>query len=452
MAAELERFLGRFPPLNDLQALELRCGGELWQRLDRSRPAALALFNGLNQQGRGQLEPAAALQALARLDDCPAPVADLRQLLAAVVERQLTLTLTAHHCQDAAREQLARALNLNPTLTLPSHFGRPHGNFGSWVAAINALDLAVVKCEVGPIPRVWLRGDLPALEEVLRALKPWRKGHFRFLNAAGDDLIDLDRDRVSGSGQIIDLDGDRVSSDINIIDVDGDRASSNINIIDVDGEWRSEFKYARLKELIPDVHDLHILDVGCGNGYYLLRLLADGAAAAIGVDPSWHNLAQYLLLAKCFPLGRSAYLPTTLDAGQFPGFDLTLSMGVLYHRRDPLEHLRQLHRTLNFSGRLLLETLVLAGAGDEALELKGGYCGMGNVYVLPTEKRLGCWYKSCGFRLEALGPPVPTTPNEQRRTSWIDSYSLADFLRPDGLTIEGLPPPQRQMFLLRKIS
>ena len=452
MAAELERFLGRFPPLNDLQALELRCGGELWQRLDRSRPAALALFNGLNQQGRGQLNPAAALQALAKLDDCPAPVADLRQLLAAVVERQLTLTLTAHHCQDAAREQLARALNLNPTLALPPHFGRPHGNFGSWAAAINALDLAVVKCEVGPIPRVWLRGDLPALEEVLKALKPWRKGHFRFLNAAGDGLIDLDRDRASGSGQIIDLDGDRASSDINIIDVDGDRASSDINIIDVDGEWRSELKYARLKELIPDVHNLHILDVGCGNGYYLLRLLADGAAAAIGVDPSWHNLAQYLLLAKCFPLGRSAYLPTTLDAGQFPGFDLTLSMGVLYHRRDPLEHLRQLHRTLNFSGRLLLETLVLAGDGDEALELKGGYCGMGNVYVLPTEKRLGCWYKFCGFRLEALGPPVPTTPNEQRRTPWIDSYSLADFLRPDGLTIEGLPPPQRQMFLLRKIS
>ncbi len=424
MATELERFLSRFPPLNDLQALELRCGGELWQRLDRSRPAALALFNGLNQQGRGQLNPAAALQALARLDDCPAPVADLRQLLAAVVERQLTLTLTAHHCQDAAREQLARALNLNPTLALPPHFGRPHGNFGSWAAAINALDLEVVKCEVGPIPRVWLRGDLPALEVLLKALKPWRKGHFRFLNAAGDGLIDLDSDRVSGSGQIIDL----------------------------DGEWRSELKYARLKELIPDVHNLHILDVGCGNGYYLLRLLADGAAAAIGVDPSWHNLAQYLLLAKCFPLGRSAYLPTTLDAGQFPGFDLTLSMGVLYHRRDPLEHLRQLHRTLNFSGRLLLETLVLAGAGDEALELSGGYCGMGNVYVLPTAGRLACWYKSCGFRLEALGPPVPTTPAEQRRTPWIDSYSLADFLRPDGLTIEGLSPPQRQMFLLRKIS
>ena len=424
MATELERFLGRFPPLNDLQALELRCGGELWQRLDRSRPPALALFNGLNQQGRGQLNPAAALQALAKLDDCAAPVADLRQLLAAVVERQLTLTLTAHHYQDAAREQLARALNLNPTLALPPHFGRPHGNFGSWVAAINALDLAVVKCEVGPIPRVWLRGDLPALEEVLKALKPWRKGHFQFLNAAGDGLIDLD----------------------------SDRASSAINIIDLDSEWRSELKYARLKELIPDVQNLHILDVGCGNGYYLLRLLADGAAAAIGVDPSWHNLAQYLLLAKCFPLGRSAYLPTTLDAGQFPGFDLTLSMGVLYHRRDPLEHLRQLHRTLNFSGRLLLETLVLAGAGDEALELNGGYCGMGNVYVLPTAGRLACWYKSCGFRLEALGPPVPTTAAEQRRTPWIDSYSLADFLRPDGLTIEGLPPPQRQMFLLRKIS
>ena len=42
-------------------------------------------------------------------------------------------------------------------------------------------------------------------------------------------------------------------------------------------------------------------------------------------------------------------------------FDTTFSMGVLYHRRSPMEHLTELRETLVPGGQLVLETLVVEG-------------------------------------------------------------------------------------------
>ena len=42
-------------------------------------------------------------------------------------------------------------------------------------------------------------------------------------------------------------------------------------------------------------------------------------------------------------------------------FDTVFSMGVLYHRKSPIEHIEQLRNQLKDDGELVLETLVIDG-------------------------------------------------------------------------------------------
>ena len=197
--------------------------------------------------------------------------------------------------------------------------------------------------------------------------------------------------------------------------------------------------------------DSRVLDVGCGNGYYLYRALGAGAKMALGLDPSWHYLAQYLALERLLGTQHCAYLPLTLDDCAPTGFDLTLSMGVLYHRRDPLQHLAQLRDTLRDGGQLILETLVIDGDAQTVLVPPDRYAGMRNVWFLPSVAALHRWLARLGFAIAYSGETVATTSAEQRATDWIDRYSLADFMNADfSATIENLPPPQRVIILATK--
>lgn len=279
-----------------------------------------------------------------------------------------------------------------------------HAQFQDWLHAIQSLKLDAheVFFENG-ILKAQGETEQEALLACLKALKPWRKGHF-------------------------DLFG-----------------------IDVDSEWRSDLKYQRLRQII-DPQGLNILDVGGGNGYYAFRLLLDGARSCCIVEPSWHYFAQYYLLKQCLKISGSAFLPTTLDDTPLaPVFDLSLSMGVFYHRRDPLGHLLQLKNTIKNKGLLLLETLVIEGDEEALLFPEDRYAGMKNVYFLPSPALLQRFLRRCGFIIEHVSAPVPTTLAEQRKTEWLDSLSLESFLHPNGYkTIEDLPPPQRCMILARK--
>ena len=42
-----------------------------------------------------------------------------------------------------------------------------------------------------------------------------------------------------------------------------------------------------------DLKGKRILDVGCGNGYYMWRMLGAGADSVIGVDPNWLFFCQF---------------------------------------------------------------------------------------------------------------------------------------------------------------
>jgi tRNA (mo5U34)-methyltransferase len=62
---------------------------------------------------------------------------------------------------------------------------------------------------------------------------------------------------------------------------------------------------------------------------------------------------------------------------------------------------------------------------------------------------LSSWLKKAGFKNIRCADISPTTSDEQRRTGWINTESLPDFLDPDdsARTIEGYPAPVRAVLI-----
>lgn len=215
----------------------------------------------------------------------------------------------------------------------------------------------------------------------------------------------------------------------------------------IDTEWRSDWKWDRLKDAIQPLSGRSVLDVGCGNGYHCWRMIGAGADLVIGLDPYLLYVMQFWavrhftgdLPLTVLPLGVEA-LPANLRA-----FDTVFSMGVLYHRRDPFEHLRTLHTSVRPGGELVLETLVIDGGPGEILRPNGRYAQMRNVHAIPSLPALTEWLKTCQYRNIQVVDVTPTTIAEQRSTDWMRFHSLPDFLDPQDAsrTVEGYPAPQR---------
>jgi len=265
-----------------------------------------------------------------------------------------------------------------------------HGHIAGWKGVL----ASVAGCDPG---------DRAHLEALLKQLSPWRKGPF---------------------------------------DVCG---------IHIDAEWRSDLKWARLESHVAELAGRRILDVGCGNGYYAMRMRRAGADLVLGIDPTVLFVAQFEALRQLLGVEDAHVLPLRLEDLPPRGraFDSTFSMGVLYHRRDPHEHLSELHGTLRPGGELVLETLILPGAGDDVLVPPDRYARMRNVWHLPTVAVLEDWLETAGFVDVRVVDVSPTSTAEQRQTEWMPFESLREALNPDDptLTVEGLPAPQRAILL-----
>jgi len=224
--------------------------------------------------------------------------------------------------------------------------------------------------------------------------------------------------------------------------------------IHIDTEWRSDLKWDRLKDHIQPLQGRTVLDAGCGSGYHCWRMRGAGAALVIGVDPTlvysmqFHAIRHYVRGEPVYvlPLGIEALPPGT------QAFDTVFSMGLLYHRRDPLAHLAELRGCLRGGGELVLETLVYEGKRGGTLVPKGRYAKMRNVHAIPTCDTVETWLQASGFHDIRLIDVSKTTPQEQRATPWMTFESLADFLDPDDpqKTIEGYQAPRRAIILASK--
>ncbi len=221
--------------------------------------------------------------------------------------------------------------------------------------------------------------------------------------------------------------------------------------INIDTEWRSDWKWDRLKEHIAPLDKRLVLDVGCGNGYHCWRMLGSGAKMVVGVDPLLLNVLQFQVIRKLMGETPVYVLPMTLEQipAETKAFDTVFSMGVLYHRRSPIDHLLELKDCLQSGGELVLETLVVDGKDGEVLMPEGRYAKMRNVWFLPSCETLISWMKRCGFKNCRVIDVSTTTIEEQRATEWMQFHSLAEFLDQDNpeLTCEGLPAPKRAIIL-----
>ena len=224
--------------------------------------------------------------------------------------------------------------------------------------------------------------------------------------------------------------------------------------VHIDTEWRSDLKWDRLSSVIEPLAGRRVLDIGCGSGYHCWRMLGAGARLAVGIDPFLLYVMQYQAIrsfigdlpAYVLPLGVEA-LPDNLE-----GFDTVFSMGVLYHRRSPFDHLQRIKSLLRVGGEIVLETLVIEGGDQEVLVPKGRYAKMRNVWFIPSPNALLGWLERCGFKDITLVDVSATTVEEQRATPWMRFESLKDYLQPDDVsrTIEGYPAPRRAIITAKR--
>ena len=222
----------------------------------------------------------------------------------------------------------------------------------------------------------------------------------------------------------------------------------------IDTEWRSDLKWDRLCEEIEPLEGRVVLDIGCGNGYHGWRMRGAKAKLVLGIDPIPLYVTQYGVMAHFLNTEPVFVLPLKVEdlPASLTGFDTVFSMGVLYHRRSPIDHLMKMKELLRSGGEMVLETLVVEGEKGYALLPGGRYAKMRNVWFIPAPSTLMHWVQRCGFKDARLIDVTQTTPEEQRPTNWMQFESLPDFLDPadPNRTIEGYPAPRRAIVLARK--
>ena len=224
--------------------------------------------------------------------------------------------------------------------------------------------------------------------------------------------------------------------------------------VPIDAEWRSDLKWNRLLSVLPELQDRLVLDVGCGNGYYLYRMAEHKPRLIVGIDPFVRYAAQFAAVQKYAACPGIQYLPIAFS--ELPplegSFDVVFCMGVLYHQRSPLLFLRELFNRLRPGGTLVLETITLPGAAPVALSPAKRYAKMHNCFFLPTESCLQNWLGRLPCEDIRWTAPTPTTTEEQRATEWMTFESLEDFLHSEDRTktVEGHPAPQRSIVVCNK--
>ncbi|EOJ1810248.1 tRNA 5-methoxyuridine(34)/uridine 5-oxyacetic acid(34) synthase CmoB [Campylobacter jejuni] len=266
------------------------------------------------------------------------------------------------------------------------------------IQELKALNLA---CNFSLGDSVNLSTNSQAKDEILaiaKELKPWRKGPFKI-----DDLF-------------------------------------------IDTEWQSFIKFNILKPFMNEISQKCVADIGCNNGYYMFKMLEFNPAKLIGFDPSIKYHLQFELINA---LAKTPIKYELLGVEDLPSyglkFDVIFCLGVIYHRSDPIKMLKDLKAGLNKNGVVFLDTMYIEDEKEIALVPNKTYSKIPNIYFVPSISALKNWCERAGFKEFEVLATKKTDENEQRKTEWIDSFSLENFLDPKdkNLTIEGYEAPKR---------
>ena len=310
--------------------------------------------------------------------------------------------------QKIAQNRLSTWLNVLPAQLTAWQKNELHGEFAHWEKTLDALP-KTTPSSVNLTDSVTIgnesdinQGEFKRIENLLKKFKPWRKGPY------------------------------------------------HIHGLHIDTEWRSDFKWDRLAPHISDLSNRYVLDIGCGSGYHLWRMHGAGAKFVVGIDPTQLFFMQFNAVQHFAQNDNVHLLPLGVeDLPELKAFDTVFAMGVLYHRKSPIDFLYQLKAQLVKGGELVLETLVVDGDINTVLVPGERYAKMRNVWFLPSCDAMVAWMERCGFKNIKVVNTDVTALNEQRKTDWIDTESLEDFLDPNDptKTIEGYPAPKRAIFI-----
>ncbi len=224
--------------------------------------------------------------------------------------------------------------------------------------------------------------------------------------------------------------------------------------IDVDSEWRSQRKWQRLVQHLPELQGKTVADIGCSNGYYMFRMMPYRPKLVIGFEPS---VQHYYCFKSLNSMAGQKNLHIDLLGVEhlqlFPNcFDVLFLMGIIYHRSSPVDTLRDVFSSLQSGGTLILESQAIPGESETALFPGKTYAKVPGTYFVPTGNCLKNWLLRAGFSDIELFCQHPMSSLEQRRTQWMEFESYSDFIDPQDpdKTIEGYPAPNRVFLLARK--
>ena len=222
----------------------------------------------------------------------------------------------------------------------------------------------------------------------------------------------------------------------------------------IDAEWRSHMKWQRVLDCVGSLEGQRIADVGCGNGYYMFRALAENPELVVGLDPSEKFFHAFHFVQRLLQSPRLDFLQLGVEEMPLfgPFFDTVLCMGIIYHQRQPIRMLENLRGCIKDGGLLVLETMAVPGSEPMAMAPPDRYSKSKNVYYLPTASCMELWMKRAGFEEVKVVSEVLTTVDEQRRSDWMVFESLANYLDPNDptLTVEGYSAPLRLIVTGRK--
>ncbi len=166
---------------------------------------------------------------------------------------------------------IAQDANLQPWLnTLPQQLtdwqNADHGDFDRWLKALKKIpadkpdNIELASSVTLSNNQALPDGQRKKLENLLQTFHPWRKGPY------------------------------------------------SVHDISIDTEWRSDWKWDRVLPHISPLKNRAVLDVGCGNGYHMWRMLGEQARLCVGIDPSHLFLMQFEAIRKLMGNDQRAHL------------------------------------------------------------------------------------------------------------------------------------------------
>lgn len=165
------------------------------------------------------------------------------------------------------------------------------------------------------------------------------------------------------------------------------------------GPKAHEASFAAVLDLLGPLQGDRCLEIGCGSGVLLERVLDAGAKSAAGLDHSPDMLALTMernreAIARerlHLKLGDAAHIPWPDHA-----FDAAFSANMFFFVYEPEAVLAELYRVLAPAGRLVIATMA-DPLPKPSLRCPWLYAPMGPALNVHTDEKMGTMYKHAGF-------------------------------------------------------